>query len=76
MQREIKRLICKLFGHKYRLHRKITNTIREVGCKRCKQLFAMNDSVKALVPMDGEFLNLHEEILQHGRVIQNSGINN
>lgn len=50
----MKRLICKIFGHKYFLIRRITPVIREVGCKRCGQEFGMHDEVQAILPLDDE----------------------
>jgi hypothetical protein len=55
--------VCRLFGHNYKLLRKISPTIREVKCGRCKQEFGMNDSVQALLPLDDELRDCHANIL-------------
>lgn len=48
----MKKIICFIFGHKYRLLRVITKSTREVKCKRCKMEFGMNDTTQSLFPMD------------------------
>jgi hypothetical protein len=58
----MKKLICKIFGHKYKLHRKITSSIREVKCTRCKQLFGMNDDIQTILPLDWELKFAHDLI--------------
>jgi hypothetical protein len=59
------RVMCRLFGHDYKLLRKISPTIREVKCGRCKQEFGMNDSVKGLLPLDDELRDYHPTLLCH-----------
>lgn len=54
-----------VFGHKYRLFRKVTDSIREVECKRCKEQFGMHDVVKVLVPLDDELRHAHNIILKN-----------
>lgn len=58
----MKKLFCFLFGHKYRLVKKITKSIYELDCKRCGCEFGMNTSVQALLPLDAELKSLHEEL--------------
>jgi hypothetical protein len=55
----MKAFICSVFGHKYRLLRKITPMIREVKCKRCKKEFGMNDYLEVILEMDDELRKLH-----------------
>lgn len=55
----MKKAICFLFGHKYRLKRRISSTIREVKCIRCKSEFGMNDTTQSLLPLDNELKDLH-----------------
>jgi len=59
----MKKLICYLFNHKYRLLRKISPSVREIKCTRCLQEFGMNDNLKALIPLDGELRDIHNEML-------------
>ena len=56
--------MCRLFGYDYSLLRKISATIREVKCGRCKQEFGMNDNVQALLPMDDELHECHNILLE------------
>lgn len=58
------RIICKILGHKHRLHRKITPFIREIKCDRCNQLFGMNDDVQSILPLDFELKFAHDLILE------------
>lgn len=60
----MRRLLCFVFGHKCRMLRRITSAVRELYCKRCKSQFAMNDHVQALLPLTGEFVELHNEMLR------------
>lgn len=59
----MKRLLCFLLGHNYRLHRKVTSRIRELKCKRCKQLFAMSDDVRTVLPLTFEFKEMHDDMI-------------
>jgi hypothetical protein len=54
------KIICYILGHKYRLHKKITDEIREVKCIRCNMLFSMSDNPQCLLPMDDELHELHK----------------
>jgi hypothetical protein len=56
----MRKLLCSIFGHTFRLHRHVTTGIREVGCVRCKQLFGMNDFAQAVLPLDQELRDLHD----------------
>jgi len=58
----MKKLICFLFGHKYKLLRKISSTTREIKCKRCKVEFGMNDTTQSVFPMDADLRSAHEWI--------------
>lgn len=59
----MKRLICKILGHKYTLFRKVTPTIRELKCKRCNEKFAMTDDCKYILPLDNELEAMHNHFL-------------
>ena len=65
----MKRILCKLLGHKYKLLRKISNTIVEVKCDRCKAEFGMNSDVKSILPLDGELQTLHSFLLHEKPII-------
>jgi Prophage protein (DUF1660) len=55
----MKKLICFIFGHQYRLLRKITDATREVKCKRCKVEFGMNDTTQSIFEMDEDLRIAH-----------------
>ncbi len=46
------RVVCLFFGHKYVLTQNLSKQSRRVACTRCRQMFAMNDDVRAVVPWD------------------------
>lgn len=52
-------VMCRFFGHKYRLKRHITPYLREIKCTRCKQEFGMNDQTQSVLPLDNELRELH-----------------
>jgi hypothetical protein len=52
-------VVCRLFGHKYRLKKHITPYLREIKCTRCKQEFGMNDQTQSVLPLDNELRKLH-----------------
>lgn len=60
----MKTLLCKIFGHSYRVYAKPKeswgNGIRWLKCDRCKSHFAINDRVHVLLPMDFELKDMHE----------------
>jgi hypothetical protein len=56
-------IICRIFGHRYRLLRKVTHSIREIECKRCKAQFGMSDEHRAILPLDSELRRAHSVIL-------------
>ena len=60
----MKKFLCKLFGHKYILKRNICPGIRELACTRCKKEFGMNDAAQAVLPLDFELKELHDDILK------------
>ncbi len=56
----IKKVYCYLIGHKYRVTQVFDSENRRVSCCRCKQCFAMNDSVRSILPWDAEFHNMYK----------------
>lgn len=56
----IKYLLCRLFGHRYKILRKISTSITEVECTRCEKQFGMNHKLKVLLPLDDELRRAHE----------------
>ena len=60
----LKRLICSVFGHRYVVQRVFSATSRKVGCTRCNQEWGMNDSVRTIIPWDGELEQMYREFGQ------------
>lgn len=58
----INRILCGLFGHKYTRKRRVTYTITELYCIRCKKEFAIHYMVGTILPLDDELRKLHSEI--------------
>jgi hypothetical protein len=58
--------VCWLFGHRYKVTRRITKSIAELQCPRCKKEFGINTSAQALLPMDDELRSLHRELSNCG----------
>jgi hypothetical protein len=58
--------VCWLFGHRYKVTRRITKSIAELQCPRCKKEFGINTTAKALLPMDDELRSLHRELSNCG----------
>lgn len=54
--------VCWVFGHKYKVTRRITKNIAELQCPRCKKEFGINTTTQALLPMDDELKSLHREL--------------
>lgn len=53
------KIFCKIFGHNYKLKRRISKSIAELKCARCKSEFGINTSVQSLLPLDDELRQLH-----------------
>lgn len=51
----LKRLICAVIGHQYRVLRRMNPGARKVGCDRCCGAWAMHDATRAFLPWDDEF---------------------
>lgn len=63
----MRKLICFFFGHRYTLAQKLTPQSRRICCTRCRQSFAMNDDVRAVVDWDADFHRMYET---HGVAIK------
>ena len=60
IKRRMKGMACVIFGHNYRVLRRMTATQRKVGCARCKETWAMCDETRSLVEWDGVFEEMYE----------------
>lgn len=58
----VMKIICKLFGHNYKLKRRISKSIAELECNRCKSEFGINTSIQSLMPLDDELKQLHSNL--------------
>lgn len=54
--------VCWVFGHRYKVTRRLTKSIAELQCPRCKKDFGINTTTQALLPMDDELKSLHREL--------------
>lgn len=53
-------VVCFIFGHRYKVTKRITKSISELQCKRCKKEFGINTSCESLLPLDKELKELHK----------------
>lgn len=60
----MRKIICYVFGHKYKVLRRITNTIRELKCERCRKEFAMNDDVRCVLPLSIDLKEANDYMLE------------
>ena len=59
----MKKITCIILGHKYKLKKRITKSISELICTRCKSEFGINTSIESLLPLDSELKTLHKLLL-------------
>lgn len=57
------KIICFLFGHRYKLFMKITKSIDEVHCSRCRKQFSLHHDLKTILPLDKELIDFHNDII-------------
>lgn len=62
----MKKLICRLLGHRYKYKRMITDAIHEMECTRCKEEFGVNTDKRTVLRMDDELREIHEYLLVGG----------
>lgn len=55
----LKRLVCAVIGHQYRVLRRMNPGARKVGCDRCGCTWGMHDATRSFVPWDGELEALY-----------------
>lgn len=54
---------CAIFHHDLKVTRRISKTVGELYCCRCKREFAINTEVKAFIPLCDEIRALHDSML-------------
>ena len=52
VERVVRRLVCLVAGHEYRVLRRMNPGARKVGCDRCLCTWGMHDRTRAFVPWD------------------------
>lgn len=57
-------VMCRIFGHDYKLKRKITPYLREIECKNCKQQFGMHDELRCVLPLDDELRACNDDLVK------------
>jgi hypothetical protein len=56
-------VMCRIFGHDYKLKRKITPYLREIECKNCKKQFGMHDELRCVfLPLDDELRSCNDDL--------------
>jgi len=55
----MKRILCKLLGHKYGYVARLSPQAHMLACHRCQKRFAMNTDVKVLLDWDLELEDLY-----------------
>lgn len=59
----MKKLLCRIFGHKFYVYAKPTEScaegIRWLRCYRCGFDYVINDKLRILLPMDFEIQDTH-----------------
>ena len=63
----VRKLICRVAGHKYRTTHEFSSETWRVGCARCGGDWAMNDRLRILVAWEPEFDAFYAE---HGETIK------
>lgn len=57
MKKIIARILCDLFGHKYALDKRYSNTIDRAKCTRCNRKFGIHHGLKCIVDWDEDLEN-------------------
>jgi hypothetical protein len=60
----VKKLLCIINGHKFKLLRQITNTVRELKCERCGKEFSHNDDTLTALPLDAKLKEMDDSLLR------------
>jgi hypothetical protein len=56
----VRTLLCWLFGHRYRVLRRMNPGARKVGCDRCGCVWGMHDDTRSFVPWDDDLEQLYK----------------
>ena len=66
----LNRLICWLDSHDYEVKRHVTDTVRELTCKRCKAEFGMNDVQGVTVSLTPRLKAAYDRMLRWRREME------
>lgn len=55
----LRRLMCAIHGHEYRVLRRMNPGARKIGCDRCGRAWGMHDATRAVVPWDEDLEALY-----------------
>jgi hypothetical protein len=55
------RLMCAVTDHRYVITRSFNPGARQVGCTRCRRLWAMHDETRSFVTWSGEFEQMYRD---------------
>jgi hypothetical protein len=58
----LRRLLCWFLGHRSYVVQEFTEHSRRIACERCKGDWAMNDSLRAVVPWCRELESLYQSM--------------
>lgn len=60
----VRRIKCKIFGHNYYLLKELSSQSDLIKCERCNKMFAINYSVRCLLPWDRELEKFYKEFYE------------
>lgn len=55
----MKRLLCMVLGHKYKVDRVLSDNARKVSCGRCNCKWGMHDPTRSFVPWDSDLEHIY-----------------
>jgi hypothetical protein len=61
-------LSIKFCRHRFYIVQNFDKYTRRIACEKCKQEWAMNDRLHALLPWDKEFDHLYFDILKYRKI--------
>ena len=67
LRQKLQSIMCRVFGHKYILKRKITPYLREIKCTRCNTEFGMHDELRCVLPLDDELRECNNDLIKYKR---------
>ena len=59
MNRMLRKLCCRLIGHRYRVVQEFSSHSRRVVCDHCGADWGMNDQTRTMIPWDEELAEIY-----------------